>query len=111
MKKTSSDLLPDAESLSALLEGRLQDPHAILGMHKGKNGNILVRVFDPMAESVEIQFGEEFLSLQIMKKIHKDGLFAAEFDSSEFFRYRVRKLFFSSVLPANSGSLLFTMTW
>ena len=95
MKKTSSDLLPDAESLSALLEGRLRDPHSILGMHQGKNGKILVRVFDPMAESVEIQFGEEFLSLQIMKKIHKDGLFAAEFDSSEFFRYRVRKLFFN----------------
>ncbi len=95
MKKNCSDLLPDAESLSALLEGRLRDPHSILGMHKGKNGNILVRVFDPMAESVEIQYGEDFLSLLIMKKIHKDGLFAAEFDSTEFFRYRVRKLFFN----------------
>ena len=63
MKTTNSDLLPDAESLSALLEGRLRDPHSILGMHKGKNGNVLVRVFDPMAETVEILYGEDFLSI------------------------------------------------
>ena len=93
MKKTNSDLLPDAKALSALLEGRLRDPHSILGMHKGKNGNVLVRVFDPMADSVAILYGEDDLSYQAMEKVQKDGLFAAEFESGEFFRYQVRKTF------------------
>ena len=62
-------------------------------MHKGKNGNVLVRVFDPMADSVAILYGEDDLSYQAMEKVQKDGLFAAEFESGEFFRYQVRKTF------------------
>lgn len=90
-KKTDS-LIPEPGKLRSLLEGRMTDPHSVLGMHSAPRGNVIVRVFDPMAESVKV-FGENSRTTAVLKKIHPDGLFAAEFPVRKFFRYEVEKRF------------------
>ena len=52
MKKAPADPLRPA--LAALFACTAADPHAVLGMHTEKSG-IVVRVYDPAAESVLIR--------------------------------------------------------
>ena len=91
-KKKTDSLIPEPEKLRSLLEGRMIDPHSVLGMHTAPGGNVIVRVFDPMAESVKV-CGENSRTTAVLKKIHPDGLFAAEFPVRKFFRYEVEKRF------------------
>ncbi len=92
MKKKESVLLPEKGSLQALLEGRMTDPHSILGMHEGEEG-VIIRVFDPEAEAVSVRFGKNSRTIQALTKIHPDGLFAAAFPEKKFFPYLVEKQF------------------
>ena len=51
----------DSEAYRTLFEGRISDPHAVLGMHTGKDG-IVVRVYDPVAQEVFLLAdGKKFL--------------------------------------------------
>ncbi len=93
MKNQKSNLIPDTDKLYALLEGRMSDPHSILGMHSGTDGNVVIRVFDPMAESVNVRLGKDYLDTVSLTKIHEDGLFAEEFSGNDFFPYEVEKIF------------------
>jgi len=83
--------MPSKEGMSALLEGRLGDPHSILGMHKEKNGEFVIRVFDPLAEKIEVLPREA--GVVPLKKVHPGGLFAETFKSKDFFVYEIRKTF------------------
>ncbi|WP_265444843.1 1,4-alpha-glucan branching protein GlgB [Flexivirga meconopsidis] len=49
----STDALPD-DAAAKLLTGRYGDPHQLLGPHQDRSG-VLVRVFRPLARSVEVQ--------------------------------------------------------
>ncbi len=81
-------LLPENGKLKALLAGRLSDPHSILGMHNTEQG-VLVRVYDPAAESVEILCKDKRES---MRKIHPAGLFAILFPRRKrHFAYKLEK--------------------
>ena len=88
--KNTDKLMPPDDSLYALLEGRSGDPHSILGMHEAGKGSYVIRVFDPLAQKVEILAKGKTTSL---KKIHQDGLYAGSFKSKDFFCYEIRRTF------------------
>jgi 1,4-alpha-glucan branching enzyme len=68
-KKTSNS------EYEALVAGRHNNPFAVLGPHKGKNGRV-VRTLQPHAKKVELvdAAGKPIAN---MKKIHAGGLFEA----------------------------------
>ena len=88
MKKAPADPLRPA--LAALFAGAAADPHAVLGMHTEKSG-IVVRVYDPEAESVLIRTEKKTLP---MKKTAPEGLFEVRFPrQKKHFNYQVEKHF------------------
>jgi 1,4-alpha-glucan branching enzyme len=88
MKKAPADPLRPA--LAALFAGATADPHAILGMHTEKSG-IVVRVYDPEAESVLIRTEKKTLP---MEKTAPEGLFEVRFPrQKKHFNYQVEKHF------------------
>ena len=74
-----------------LFAGTLADPHSVLGIHEF-DGGMIIRVYDPLAESVEILSGSDFSSSTPMKNEGR-GLFSAVFKDSDFFAYRMKKIF------------------
>ncbi len=80
----------DSEAYRTLFEGRIADPHAILGMHTEKDG-IAVRVYDPVAEQIIlIADGKRFP----MEKVADAGLFVKTFPGKrKHFDYVVEKHF------------------
>ena len=78
----------DSEAYRTLFEGRIADPHAILGMHTEKDG-IAVRVYDPVAEQIIlIADGKRFP----MEKVADAGLFVKTFPGKKkHFDYASRK--------------------
>lgn len=87
-KTADRALLPGNGALDALLEGRISDPHSILGMHDAAHG-VIVRVWDPAAESVSlIAAGRR----RVMRKIHDAGLYALAFPRAKgHFAYEIEK--------------------
>jgi len=63
------------ERIEQLLQGRLWDPHALLGPHKSTDGSgaVVIRSFDPEAESVSALL--EAAEPIPMRRIHASGLF------------------------------------
>ena len=74
-----------------LFAGTLADPHSVLGIHEFNDG-VIIRVFDPLADSVEILTGSDFSNSEPMRNEGR-GLFTAIFKKSPFFAYRVKKYF------------------
>src|SRR5215216_7955194 len=74
-------------AVDELVEGRLADPHSLLGAHP-QNGTVVVRVFRPEAESVKVRVeGAEPVEL---KRAHPAGLFEGKLDGAELpLRYRL----------------------
>ena len=80
----------DSEAYRTLFEGRISDPHALLGMHTGKDG-IIVRVYDPVAQEVFLLADGKKLP---MEKVADAGLFVKTFPGKKkHFDYAVEKHF------------------
>ncbi|BFU96662.1 MAG: 1,4-alpha-glucan branching enzyme [Nitrospira sp.] len=63
------------EDIEQLVQGRLWDPHALLGAHPSDDGSgaVAIRSFNPEAERVSVLLdGAEPISMQ---RVHKSGLF------------------------------------
>jgi 1,4-alpha-glucan branching enzyme len=97
-EKNIKDLLPSGNAVKHLLEGRLCDPHSILGMHTSEKGNaVIVRVYDPSAKEAFVVTETQRLA---MKKVAQEGLFALAFPGvTQHFAYKIEKIY-------NSGSFL-----
>ena len=74
-------------AVDELVEGRLADPHSLLGAHS-QNGAVVVRAFRPEAESVKVRVeGAEPVELE---RAHPAGLFEGTLDGAELpLRYRL----------------------
>ncbi len=74
-------------AVDELVEGRLSDPHSLLGAHS-QNGSVVVRAFRPEAESVRVRVeGAEPVELE---RSHPAGLFEGTLDGAELpLRYRL----------------------
>ncbi len=85
-------LLPDETTLKKLLDGRLADPHSVLGMHGHEgSGGMLVRVYDPMAKAVWLLADDQRVPLE---RVAEPGLFAVALpDRKGHFAYRLEKEF------------------
>ncbi|RMF22635.1 MAG: 1,4-alpha-glucan branching enzyme, partial [Deltaproteobacteria bacterium] len=88
-------LVPPAEELEALLEGRHSQPHRWLGAHRceiGGRAGVVVRAFHPEATAIEcVLEGGEAVAL---RRIDERGLFAAFLPAVELpIRYRLRRRF------------------
>ena len=91
-------LFPPYSILKQLLEGTIQDPHSILGMHNAPDGSVLVRVFDPGAESVTLLTDTRRYPMQ---KLHDGGLFGITFSRrKKHFAYRLEKRYGDTVFTA-----------
>ena len=75
----------------SLFAGTLTDPHSVLGIHDW-NGDKIIRVYDPLAVSVEVLTGRDF-SKSTPMDFHGNGLFTLVFRRKNFFAYRLRKRF------------------
>ena len=74
-------------AVDELVEGRLADPHSLLGPHP-QNGGVVVRAFRPEAESVRVRVeGSDPVELV---QAHPAGLFEGELEGVELpLRYRL----------------------
>ncbi len=74
-------------AVDELVEGRLADPHSLLGAH-AQNGSVIVRAFRPEAERVRVRVeGSEPVELE---RAHPAGLFEGKLDGAELpLRYRL----------------------
>ena len=74
-------------AVDELVEGRLADPHSLLGAH-AQNGSVVVRAFRPEAESVRVRVeGAEPVELE---RAHPAGLFEGKLDGADVpLRYRL----------------------
>jgi 1,4-alpha-glucan branching enzyme len=74
-------------AVDELVEGRLADPHSLLGAHP-QNGSIVVRAFRPEAERVRVRVeGSEPVELE---RAHPAGLFEGTVEGAELpLRYRL----------------------
>ena len=80
-----------------LFAGTMADPHSFLGIHEWIGGKI-IRVYDPLAESVEVLTGSDF-SKSLPMKNESRGLFTAFFKRKTFTRKnRTRHLSFRASL-------------
>lgn len=81
---------PENGPFQALFEGRMADPHSVLGMHTEKN-SVVIRVYDPEAESVSILASGKRTP---MEKTAPEGLFTLSFPRRKsHFAYEVEKTF------------------
>jgi 1,4-alpha-glucan branching enzyme len=74
-------------AVDELVEGRLADPHSLLGAHP-QNGGVVVRAFRPEAERVRVRVeGSEPVELE---RSHPAGLFEGELEGAKLpLRYRL----------------------
>ena len=77
----------DPAELRRFLKLKHPDPHRILGAHQ-INGHVVIRIFRPDAESVELLVGTR--RPQPFKKIHDAGLFEVAFAAESIPSYRLR---------------------
>ncbi len=75
---------PHRDELDQLLRGEHGQPHALLGPHPGKN-SVTIRVFKPLAERVEVVYGDERVRLE-----HEyEGLWSGTVDGTDVPGYRL----------------------
>ena len=63
--------------LDQLVDGRLADPHSVLGAHR-RNGGVVVRAFRPTADAVTVKPLDGGLEAVAAERIHPGGVFEAE---------------------------------
>ena len=81
----------DPNTLESLVSGFFSEPFSVLGMHKGhEDGKILIRCFQPQAQNVYVLEYDTGAVLGQMERIHESGVFQLEFDTEDFFKYRLR---------------------
>ena len=95
MSELGTDALRLAEQLHALVEGRHDNPFAILGVHN-TDGRRIVRTLQPQAESVWLLDASGGL-LAPMEKVHDRGVFSA------FLPARIRHYQLKIRLPDGGG--------
>ena len=79
------------QQIDALIAGDFVDVYSILGMHQANKGkDLVVRVFLPGAEAVEVISSVDGSSVAKLDKLHDEGLFAGSVGQSERFEYRLR---------------------
>lgn len=91
MSKSTAQLIAQAD-LDALLAAQHSDVFAILGMHKHPaKASLIVRVFLPAAEAVEVLSVVDGKKVATLSKLHPDGLFAGVMGRRRKpFAYRLR---------------------
>ena len=75
----------DESIINAIVNKGYGDPFSVLGMHKGDDGKIFIRTFQPQAKQVDVIENGNYIA--IMTRIHENGLYQFEFDRTDFFNY------------------------
>ncbi len=79
----------DERAIQAIVRADHHDPFSFLGMHRDGQG-LVVRVFLPDAQGVELIDGRSGAAVAPFSKIHHDGLFVARVAGEQLFPYRLR---------------------
>jgi len=96
MKQISESTV--AERMRQIAAGKCTDPHSVLGMHNTADGGIIVRVFDPVADSVIFISGDIRME---MTKVQPTGFFEAVFpQKKDHFGYTLERHYGSDVFTA-----------
>jgi 1,4-alpha-glucan branching enzyme len=87
--------MPVNAALERLVEGRNDDPFALLGPHPSPSGPdaVVVRVFQPLARTIHVEFDGAAIA---MERSHPEGVFEADIErpgGMDGFDYRVRVTF------------------
>jgi len=78
----------DLAALQSLVDGALNDPHSVLGMHRMSDGRTVVRALRPHADAVTAVCGDERVPLS---RLHVDGVFGGVLASApSSYRLEVR---------------------
>ncbi|GAB6189406.1 1,4-alpha-glucan branching enzyme [Marinitoga arctica] len=76
------------EEMIKIVNAEHHDPFSILGIHKLKENEVVIRTFHPFAENIEIvNLDTKTKRKYKMKKIHPDGLFERVLKRKTFFKY------------------------
>ena len=80
-----------AEGMKSILRGDNGDPFSIMGMHIGKDGIVIVRVFFPDATGVEVIDRKTGKIVDALDLLHEDGFFAGRMGRrKKRFPYKLR---------------------
>lgn len=90
--RKNEEMVPEYAVPESLFAGTLTDPHSVLGIHDWNGSQKIIRVYDPMAVSVELLTGKDFLRSTLMKP-EGNGIFTATVKRKTFFPYRLKKTF------------------
>lgn len=77
----------------AIISGNHGDPFSVLGMHKEKDGTMLVRTYQPDSKAVELLEYDSQEKVGDFVKVHDAGLFQIELDKrkhKDFFDYKLK---------------------
>ncbi|WP_132541740.1 1,4-alpha-glucan branching protein GlgB [Plasticicumulans lactativorans] len=84
-------IVPSAETIRAIVDGRAPDPFAVLGMHATADGRIVVRAFRPGAEAVGVVQTSTGRLLGWLPCVDDAGFFAGALPRrKQRFDYRLR---------------------
>jgi 1,4-alpha-glucan branching enzyme len=75
------------ETLAAIADGYHSAPFDVLGGHLDESGGVVVRTFQPDAESVAVLMGDQATAMQ---RVHKGGVFELQLDKPGIPDYRLR---------------------
>ncbi|MFV0431483.1 MAG: 1,4-alpha-glucan branching protein GlgB [Alphaproteobacteria bacterium] len=76
------------EILDSITLGKNNNPFAWLGMHPD-GSDIIVRVFYPYAETVQLKSHDDKLNFGAMEKVHQDGIFELRIANMEAFLWKL----------------------
>jgi 1,4-alpha-glucan branching enzyme len=88
LSRTSPDIAPDSGTIEALLQGRLGDPFAVLGPHRGRHGTV-IRTFQPGAKAVAVESPKAADAPAPLAPLHPSGVFGGEVDDPGRYVLRV----------------------
>jgi len=74
------------KEIEKIINPSLHDPFSILGMHKLNKAEVVVRVFNPYAQEINIIYKDNILALT---KVVEAGLFEVIIKSAEIFKYEL----------------------
>lgn len=81
----------DPMIVDAVVGGNHGDPFAILGMHKGEDGSLFVRTFQPTAHKVELLDYKKGTVIAAFERTNDAGFFQVNLGGEkDFFSYRLR---------------------
>ena len=83
---------PDAGAVQSLVSARHGDPFSLLGPHRADDGTLVVRTFQPTAQSVTVIGRDSHLTLGELVRIHPDGLWSGRITADEPYLLRIETL-------------------